>query len=352
MAQDRKPRSKEFLGGITTFSGADIEVLAFRDLKSLNYFKIQNLENERNQIQEDRKEATTEISRLTTQARNLQVQATRNEQEANEFLEDVRFAEEVGLPSLESYNAAQDLFGKAQNQRDLAQNNLGQVSELRKVVSAGDSRVSDIEAELESTRSITFAPLGNLHTISYSSFREKFAVRTLGKVQAKSYTQGPRTIAGTMVFNIMQEHELMKLAQDNENTESGHPNALLLDQLKPFNLMLIFSNEFGSYSTMLLFDVTIQSEGQEMSIEQIVTMNTMNFYAEDIIPLTPIGNRFETYDEMLAAVIKDAGGVPVTKSNRSSYRVQSRLEKIFNQSGASELGQEIDEMLSESRGLF
>jgi hypothetical protein len=40
--------------------------------------------------------------------------------------------------------------------------------------------------------------LGNLQTISYSTFREVDPVRSLGKTYADAYTRGPRTVAGLL----------------------------------------------------------------------------------------------------------------------------------------------------------
>ena len=53
--------------------------------------------------------------------------------------------------------------------------------------------------------------LGTLQTVSLQSFREKNAVRALGHSYAKGYTRGARTIGGSMIFTIFNEHALAQL---------------------------------------------------------------------------------------------------------------------------------------------
>jgi hypothetical protein len=349
MAQDRggQQKTSEFLGGITSYSGSDIEVIAFRDTSTLNFLKLDSIGKEKKEIEDRQSELRRELSQ--TRTRQL-IQSRGGDTDGLVYIDPAT----INLPGNETLNPSADRFGKSPNQIDtVALNNSRAVQDIISEQRQQSERFKELDDEERSIRgALSLNPLGTVHTVSYSSFREKFAVRTLGKVQAKAYTQGTRTIAGTMVFNVMQQHELMRIAVDNEDTESFDPRAILLDQIKPFNLMFIFSNEFGSYSIMILFDVTIQSEGQEMSVENIITMNTMNFYATDIVPMTPIGNLFNTYDEMLAKVISDAGGTPVTKSDKARYRSISRLENLANSKASRSLSDEIDTMLAESRSLF
>ena len=339
----------EFLGGITSYSGSDIEVIAFRDLSILNGFKLDNIRKEKQQIEAQ----SQRLSQDLVQAR-FKADARAN---TNRRLASADVIDSIYIPTTEAQTASSDRFGKSPNQLDRRSAQAAESSvEIKGIIEEqrqNQTRISELEKEEAKIKTDTgLNTLGMVHTISYSSYREKFAVRTLGKVQAKGYTAGPRTVAGTMVFNVVQEHELMKLAGSIEESEASHPRALLLDQLDPFNLMLVFSNEYGSYSIMILFDVTIQSEGQSMSVEEIITKNTMNFYATDIVPLTPIGNMFDTYDSMLAAIIKETGGTPVMESNKASYRISSRLEKLASSQASKGLNEEISDMLSESRGLF
>lgn len=190
----------------------------------------------------------------------------------------------------------------------------------------------------------TISELGSLYAINYSSFREKMAVRTLGRTHAKHYTRGQRTIAGTMVFNVLQSHELMNFA----NREEGQYIAML-DQIEPFNLLLLFNNEYGSVSALHLFNVDINTESQSMSIDDLLLTNTMNFYAQDILPMEDIGNMFRSTNEMLSASI-DNDVFRARVANTSRLTGLKDLGHALKGSAASD--KRIQDLLKRSRGLF
>lgn len=134
--------------------------------------------------------------------------------------------------------------------------------------------------------------LGNIATLSYSIHREKFPVRTLGTTYPKKFVRGPRTIAGTMVFNVFDRYALydvmdVKAALDTGMNENTH--ALLGDQMAPFDLTLYFRNETGNMSTMALYGVELVDEGQVQSVNDIYIESTHSFVAADIAILTPYG---------------------------------------------------------------
>lgn len=141
-----------------------------------------------------------------------------------------------------------------------------------------------------------FFELGSLATISYSTFREKFGVRTLGRTEVKSYTRGPRTIAGTMVFTVFNTFELDRMIALYNQKFAMDIN--LLDQLPPFNIMLVFANEYGSISMMHLFDIDFNAEGQSQSINDLTISRSLNFYCKDMLPLKHIHQEWTSYSQM------------------------------------------------------
>ena len=54
------------------------------------------------------------------------------------------------------------------------------------------------------------------------------------------------------------------------------------DEIPPFDISISFMNESGQSSKMTIYDVYVVSEGQTMSIEDMITENTMQFIAMDI----------------------------------------------------------------------
>lgn len=323
----------------TSFSGSDIQVIAFRDLRSPAGDFTMESPNE-------------ELSRIESEIQELRARlaSSRNRSASSETQRSlVSQLDQVASP-------AYDGFGKAQNQESFIetsqaiesiQNQINELEQIRGEVSR--------RAREKDSRQRNFFNLGTLHSVSYSSFREKYAVRGLGKVRADAYTRGPRTIAGTMVFHLVQNHELYNLIQDEDTgANSGvgsHPNTMMLDQIPSFNLLLLFANEYGSYSTMHMFDLTLASEGQAMSVDEMLTMNTVNFYAQDIVPLTPIGNMFDSYNEMVTGIVADARDLKWLKAQNISDKRKQRIEARITNPFAEDAN-EIKRLLSNSRGLF
>jgi hypothetical protein len=135
--------------------------------------------------------------------------------------------------------------------------------------------------------------LGEIQTISYSSFREKVPVRTLGSVYPKAYVRGPRTIAGSMVFTIFHQHvlhEILKLNLGMFNTGTSDHDRFqyttnLPDQLPPLDISLVFANEYGAVSHMGIWGVEFVQEGATFSIEDIFSENVVQYVARDLDPM-------------------------------------------------------------------
>lgn len=388
MAYSKK--SDNYLSNTTTYSGSDITAIAYRDkespaiifLKSQLQKEIQEIETlmesetkEYNGQIADNEKRIANVRRLNTINENARQQAELSQKleefSNTQFNSNSGYApsykepsffnnspEQGGLAGLSLVKQNEDFMGVLQNE------NAKTISEAEADNAVISEKLQNSLQKLRTTQEIAKAKLkelnvpplivlGSLHTISYSSFREKFAVRSLGRVGAKGYTHGPRTIAGTMVFNVLQSHELYELAvRQNENNAGSHPDAIMLDQIEPFNLLLMFANEFGVYSSLHLFDVTIQSEGQSMSIDEVITQNTMNFYALEMLPMTSLGNAFESTDQMIYEIINEnkrkmasIKGSGYNFSEISAPRFETVTSTIQNQ-------KDIQQMLESTRGLF
>jgi len=327
-----------------TFSGADIEVVAYRNLI--------NIRTENSKLNSELKELEGEASRLNKKVNELSkeqsfIQANITSQQEKEFLNSINSHPGAGFSSISNEG------GSYQNMRHLIETSAGLTSQIKKAGEEStfiNDKAERAGAKLKSLIDTNIFSLGSLHTLSYSSFREKMAVRTLGRSSAKDYSRGPRTIAGTMVFNLFQEHELIKLAAEIKGEGSLHPDAIMIDQIDPFNLMILFANEYGGQSVMHLFNVDIQSEGQQMSIDSIITHNTMNFYATDMIPLQNLGNTFYSYSEMISETTRKRERA---KGSRSAERdnIKNRIDGLTSPY-ADPKNDEIQRLLSTSRGLF
>ena len=62
--------------------------------------------------------------------------------------------------------------------------------------------------------------LGNLSTITYSIHREVYPVRAVGVTNPRGFTRGPRTMAGTCIFTVLNKHALHELSHDKSGTDN------------------------------------------------------------------------------------------------------------------------------------
>ena len=187
--------------------------------------------------------------------------------------------------------------------------------------------------------------VGSLQSITYSTFREKVACRTLGRVHAKAYTRGQRTIAGSMSFAVLQTHELLDFA--NSHT-SNNGKIALLDQMDPFHVMIVFTNEYGSASVMHMFNVDINTEGMGITADDLQLSATLNFYAQDVLPIMPIGNAFNSTAEMLHASFAIQSVQNFAEKLKSSPTGDMKSLAQIDGEGSNA----VQELLRRSRGLF
>lgn len=225
------------------------------------------------------------------------------------------------------------------------------------VKTASDSQSLNLAKEYERSRlqtsqgandrlrkGLTTSPIkefGSLYSFGYSSFREKMAIRTLGRVSAKGYTRGQRTIAGSMDFVVFQSHELMDFIRQDQH------QIVLLDQLPKFNIMLMMINEYGGASIFHLFGVTISTESQQTSVEDLALVNRVSFYAEDIVTVENVGNLFDTSLAMLHPAEIASKSLMFAKAGNEQGK--SFKDLLGYTQGSSD---NITKLINRSRGLF
>ena len=145
---------------------------------------------------------------------------------------------------------------------------------------------------------------GEIQTLSYSIYRPTTPVYTLGRINPKGVVRGQRTIAGSLIFTVFDRHVLKsvmesynfaKVKSDGKETTSSDniykftgdelkemSKNMKTDEMPPFDINITFMNEHGNSATLNLYGVHILTEGQTMSIEDMITENTMQYIAMDI----------------------------------------------------------------------
>ncbi len=135
--------------------------------------------------------------------------------------------------------------------------------------------------------------LGTVQTISCQSHRPKAAVRAIGSTYARGYTRGPRTIAGSMIFTVLNKQSLHHLCKAmgtmyGNQLNDLNPSVILPDQLPPIDLTFIMANEYGSVSRMALYGVEFLNSGYTFSVEDLLLEEVVQFIARDIDPMTDV----------------------------------------------------------------
>jgi len=122
---------------------------------------------------------------------------------------------------------------------------------------------------------------GEVATISYSYYRDRFPVRATGHVQAKGYTAGPRTVAGSLVFKLLNKSVVNKFVHSLYK-ELGRDLSLMPDELPPFSIDITFANEYGSTTKQSIIGIQIAEGNQIMTIDQLTISEQFSFVAQDV----------------------------------------------------------------------
>ena len=173
--------------------------------------------------------------------------------------------------------------------------------------------------------------LGSLQTISISTHQDKRPVRSLGNINAKEYTMGQRTIAGSLVFAVFDKHFADEMFKDslesiNSNEDKAISTIILPDELPPFDITISYANEYGHTSRMALYGVRLVNEGQVMSINDIYTENTYQFVATALEPL----NKDENIGQAQKSYLKNKITTPTRSVLTSTEDINTIVESYNN----------------------
>lgn len=128
---------------------------------------------------------------------------------------------------------------------------------------------------------------GDISTLSVSTHRESFPVRMMGRTNPLGFTRGPRMIAGTIIFSLIDMYPWYKMIKNADAPVWQHSNTYpLADSLPPFDITVTFHNEYEEGgAVMRIFGVVIIDDGMALSIDDLVTENTYSYMAAGIAPV-------------------------------------------------------------------
>jgi len=183
------------------------------------------------------------------------------------------------------------------------------------------TRITNRINELEKLLQNQIIPLTSLQTISYSAYRDKQAVVALGHKNAKGFTRGPVTYAGTIVFTILREHVLNQFAEW-ANMYEIDSNSMLFE-LPAIDLILEFDNEAGNKARMGIFGVEFMNEGQVVGASDLITENSLNYSATYVTPMKDVSDINKAYEDAVKKYSEE------NNTKISSSRMPNAIESEY-----------------------
>jgi hypothetical protein len=131
--------------------------------------------------------------------------------------------------------------------------------------------------------------LVELTTLTVSIHRVKSAARACGYINPRGFARHGRTIAGTMILTQFTLDVLARFLYPQLSTDLSKDSIYVkADQLPPFDLTLMFSDEYGNASYRRLLCVDIVDDGTVYSQNDMFAEQTLSYMAADFTPLLPL----------------------------------------------------------------
>jgi len=149
---------------------------------------------------------------------------------------------------------------------------------------------SDIQVMLQMPNSdLPAVKLIQIVTLTVSVHREKAPVRAIGYINPKAYARGRRTIAGTIILTQSNVDFLYQfLAAISTQDLSKDTTSYKIDQLPPFNMSILFADEYGRTSYRRLLGVELITDGVVYSSNDMMSEQSLTYVASDFTPLVPL----------------------------------------------------------------
>jgi hypothetical protein len=289
--------SNDGLVGVYPYSGADIKLVVHLPPEDpgVQNNNIDEMIEELERLQQAIQMASTpeETTQTQTRIRELHIQV----EEANNLL---RITPEGTTEYTELENDINTANAEITSLTAIV-NTSPDSAERERMQQQIDDLTRSIQAEREGQPQAPTARtkvLAEVQTLSLSVHREKYPVRTLGAVYPRSYTRGPRTISGSLVFTTFNQHIMHEFLESTEYRSTGvgdwdrfQNTSYIMDQIPPLDISISFANEYGNLSWMAILGVEFINEGQVMSIEDLYMEGTAQYVARDFDPIRNVANR-------------------------------------------------------------
>jgi hypothetical protein len=151
----------------------------------------------------------------------------------------------------------------------------------------------------------TYKIWAELQTISVSSARPAGPVRCMGMSNVRDYTRGVRTIAGSLVFTVLDRDVFYDVYQHSDK-ESPTEVPIFVDAIPPFHMLIDASNEMGATANTSIIGVTLTNWGTTYSVDDLMVEATYTYVAKFV---SPFANKREWRNGLAQAVSKTTQGL-------------------------------------------
>ena len=219
---------------------------------------------------------------------------------------------------------------------------------------SGHDMVVTVQIPISSNQSITKI-IGAFQTISYSIHNEKSPVRVLGDMNVRRFVFGPRMIAGSLILTVFDRHWMREMFNEYVKIKGETERYFLMDELPAMNITISCVNEYGHNAKLALYGVTIVNEGQIMSINDVYTENTYEFFALNIDYLDRVESTFARQKHNIIAQLPvddvsnegngdESEGVSERIDSLEENNVEEKIKALEEKVGSlrQSLDQEID----------
>lgn len=129
----------------------------------------------------------------------------------------------------------------------------------------------------------TYKIWAELQTVTISSERPAGPVRVLGMAAPRDYIRGVRTIAGSLIFTVLDIDVFADIIHPSDH-EAPADYPIYVDMIPPFHIILNARNEMGSMASLSILDCTLTNMGQTFSVDDLLLESTYTYVAKYVTP--------------------------------------------------------------------
>lgn len=168
------------------------------------------------------------------------------------------------------------------------------------------------------TNDLKIEPFAELQTLSVSIASSFGPVRRLGEKEAVEYKGGARTIAGSMIFAVMNRDVFHKFLRNKivATSSDRFTSPDYVDQIPPFNILIRGCNEMGTSASGMLIDVKLTNFGTTFSIDDLYLESTYSYVARQYVPFIEDVDQYVrdnfvkiNYPTKASSLLKDNQGI-------------------------------------------